>query len=129
MDRLTREIMWRPLFALFGLSLVLAGGGCVPSDIQNPEQRAAIGALGGATIGAAIGAAFAINPPVGAAVGAGIGGVSGAVIGATTAEPEPSYAPIEPPSIAAVPGFYDNWPPGYHPPPIGGSAPPVPRRG
>lgn len=114
--------------AVLSLALAVSTAACVPSDLQDPERRAAIGGLGGATLGAGIGAAFAINPPLGAAIGAGVGGVAGAVIGATTAEPAPSYEPIEIPSVAVLPGFYDSWPPGYHPPPAGSLTPPPPAR-
>src|SRR5437763_726769 len=73
---------------------------CVPSDVQDPYERAVIGAALGAGLGGGLGAAFAINPGIGVAVGAETGAALGAVAGVITAEPAPSYAPIPPADTA-----------------------------
>jgi hypothetical protein len=41
-----------------------------------------------------------------------------------TSAPPPTYAPIPVPTEAVIPGFYDNWPPGYHLPPTNTEAQP-----
>jgi len=41
-----------------------------------------------------------------------------------TSAPPPTYDPIPAPSEAVIPGFYDNWPPGYHLPPTNTEAQP-----
>ena len=117
------------IMALGGaLAMVLAGCAEVTGfDEQDPAQRTAAGAALGATLGAATGAMFAINPGLGALIGTGAGAVAGAAIAVATAEPPPSYAPIEP-GPPAVPGFYDHWPPGYTGPPAGTETPPPPNR-
>lgn len=127
--------------ALIGVGLSLAG--CVGStnegftglatqlgvDPQDAAGRAVEGAVLGATLGAAVGAIFAINPGLGATWGTEAGGALGAAVGIATAEPLPSYKPIPIPAAAAIPEFYDTWPPGYDTPPTGTRAPPPPRRG
>ena len=127
--------------ALIGVGLSLAG--CVGAsnqgfvnlseqlgvDPQDAAGRAVEGAVLGATLGAGVGAAFAINPGLGAIWGTEIGGALGAAVGIATAEPLPIYKPISVPAAAAIPEFYDTWPPGYGTPPTGTRAPPPPRRG
>lgn len=125
--------------ALVGLAgaLAAASGGCVPVyysgnveiirvDPEDAAERAAIGALVGAALGTGLGATFAINPAIGAVVGIEAGSAIGAGIGAITAQPLPSYAPVVVPAEAMIPGFYDAWPPGDHPPPIPAATPPPP---
>lgn len=116
------------LAVVIGGALALATTSCVPADVQDPVQRTALGAALGATLGSAIGATVAINPGAGAAFGAGIGGISGAVIGGITAEPAPSYEPIEVPTATVIPSFYDTWAPGYHSPAPVTQTPPPPAR-
>jgi hypothetical protein len=117
-------------FAEIGVvALALAAGlsACAPYtatpyvtavDPEIATERAATGALLGAALGSGIGATFAINPPVGAIAGAEIGSGVGAALGVMTSPPPPTYAPIAVPAEAVIPGFYDNWPPGYHSPPL-----------
>jgi len=97
-------------------------------DPEDAAERAVIGAALGSALGTGIGATAAINPGVGWAVGAKVGATAGAIIGAATAQPIPDYAPIPPEAAAAIPGFYDTWPPGYRPLPPAAQAPP-PRPG
>jgi hypothetical protein len=80
--------------------------------------------LVGSAIGTGIGATFAISPPVGAVAGAEVGAPIGAAIGVMTSAPPPTYKPIPVPTQAVIPGFYDNWPPGYHLPPTNTEARP-----
>jgi len=121
--------------ALIGLAAALAGcgelNGTGPLDFSvsrvdpvDAGERAIVGAAAGTALGTGIGATFAINPGVGAVVGAESGAAIGAAIGAATAQPLPAYAPIAIPTAAVIPGFYDTWPPGYHPPPIDSQTPP-----
>ena len=123
------------------IALVAALSGCVeiygPAPLEiglsrvDPEdagERVIVGAALGTALGTGIGASFAINPAIGAVVGAESGAAIGAAIGAATAQPLPEYAPIAIPTAAITPGFYDSWPPGYHPPPIASQTPP-PRPG
>lgn len=124
--------------ALVGLAATLAGlgGGCVPVysgpveivrvDAEDVAERALIGSVLGAALGTGLGSTVAITPAVGAVVGVQAGAAIGAAIGAMTAQPLPSYAPIAVPATAAIPGFYDTWPPGPHPPPIAAGTPPPP---
>src|SRR6266478_3983725 len=109
--------------ALIGLAAALSGCvevyGPAPLDIGlsrvdpvDAGERAIVGAALGTALGTGIGATFAINP----------------AIGAVTAQPLPDYAPIAIPTAAIIPGFYDTWPPGFHPPPIASQTPP-PRPG
>ena len=125
--------------ALIGLAAALSGcvevyGPALPGielsrvDPVDAGERAIVGAALGAALGTGIGATFAINPAVGAVVGAESGAAIGAAIGAVTAQPLPDYAPIAIPTAAIIPGFYDTWPPGFHPPPIASQTPP-PRPG
>lgn len=95
-------------------------------DLEDAKDRAVTGTLVGGTLGTGIGAAFAIDPGVGALYGAATGAALGAAIGVMTAQPIPDYAPIAIPREAVIPGFYDTWPPGYHPPPIEAETPPPP---
>jgi|SRR5580658_6103910 hypothetical protein len=122
--------------ALVGLGLSLSG--CVGVDNQgfnsvavqlgvDPQDaagRAVEGAVLGATLGAAMGSIFAINPGLGAVIGTEVGGGLGAAVGIATAEPLPSYTPIPIPTAAVIPSYYDAWPPGFVPPPVGFMAPP-----
>ena len=113
------------------LAVVLSGSlsACVPSDVQDRYQRAVVGAALGTALGTGLGATFAINPGIGAVVGAEAGAALGAAAGVLTAEPVPTYEPIPVPA-AAIPGFYDTWPPGYEGPALGTEAPrPPPRAG
>jgi hypothetical protein len=86
-------------------------------DPVDASERAAAGMVLGAALGTGIGASFAINPAAGAIIGVESGAAIGAAIGAATAAPVPEYAPIAVPAEAVIPGFYDNWPPGYYRPP------------
>jgi hypothetical protein len=97
-------------------------------DPVDAAERALVGGALGAVLGTAIGATVSINPAIGAVVGAESGAAIGAAIGAATAQPLPDYAPIVVPPVAAIPGFYDAWPPGYHQPSIASQTPP-PRPG
>ncbi len=137
-DRTMRLMVVRA--ALVGLAAALSGcvaaGGPAPVGFQvsrvDPEDaadRALVGSVLGTALGTGLGAAFAINPGIGAVVGAETGATLGAVAGAMTAQPLPGYAPIAVPTAAVIPGFYDTWPPGFHPPPIGSQTPPPPRPG
>ena len=121
-------MMRRIAFGVSAAALMAAVSACVPSDVQDPYQRAVVGAALGAALGTGVGATFAINPGVGSVVGAETGAALGAVAGAITAEPPPSYGSIPPGDAAFIPGFYDTWPPGYHPPPIGSETPRPPPR-
>jgi hypothetical protein len=124
--------------ALVGLAgaVAAAAGGCVPVysgtveivrvDPEDAAERAAIGALLGAALGTGFGASVALNPALGAVIGIEAGAGIGAAIGAITAQPLPSYAPVVVPAEALIPGFYDAWPPGNHPPPIPAATPPPP---
>ena len=124
--------------ALIGLAAALSG--CVEITFPSPilevsrvdpvdaGERAIVGAALGTALGTGIGASFAINPAIGAVVGAESGAAIGAAIGAATAQPLPDYAPIAIPTAATIPGFYDTWPPGSHPPPSASQTPP-PRPG
>src|SRR5437773_9083914 len=113
--------------ALVGFATVLSG--CVEIglsrvDPQEAAERALIGAALGTALGTGLGASFSINPAIGAVVGAEAGAALGAAVGVATAQPLPEYAPIALPTAAIIPGFYDTWPPGYHPPPIASQTPP-----
>ena len=123
--------------ALCGLAATLCG--CVATygagsdriavarvDPQEAAERAVIGAAAGTALGTGLGATFAINPAIGAVVGAETGATLGAAIGVLTAQPLPSYGPVVVPVEAAVPQFYDTWPPGDHPPPVASGTPPPP---
>ncbi|MGH7093588.1 MAG: hypothetical protein ACREFB_08655 [Stellaceae bacterium] len=107
-----------------GLSLTLAACAGNMIDPHDAARRAAAGAVWGAALGTAVGATFAINPGIGAPIGAMTGATLGAASGLMTAQPAVTYAPIRTPSAAVVPGFYDSWAPGSHPPPVGVSTPP-----
>jgi len=123
-----REEMRRIAFVVSAAALTVLVSACVPSDVQNPSQRALVGAALGTALGTGIGATFAINPGIGAVVGAETGATLGAVAGVITTESPPIYRPIPPAEAALVPGFYDTWPPGYHPPPVGSETPRPPPR-
>ena len=125
--------------ALIGLAAALSGCvevyGPAPPGIElsrvdpvDAGERAIVGAALGTALGTGIGAAFSTNPAIGAVVGAESGATIGAAIGAATAQPLPDYAPIAIPTAAIIPGIYDTWPPGSHPPPIAAQTPP-PRPG
>ena len=95
-------------------------------DPQEAGERAIIGAALGTALGTGLGASFSINPAIGVVFGSKAGAELGALAGIMTAQPLPDYAPIPVPAAAVIPGFYDTWPPGYHPPPIGSQVPPPP---
>jgi hypothetical protein len=95
-------------------------------DPADAEDRAVIGTALGATLGTGLGATFAIDPGVGALFGAVSGAALGAAVGVITAQPIPDYATIAVPREAVIPGFYDTWPPGYHPPAVESQTPPPP---
>ena len=121
--------MQRSITGAAVMAIMLALSGCVDYDVADPVRRAELGGAFGATAGAALGAAFAINPGLGALIGAAGGAALGAAAGYASAEPLPSYAPIALPGAAAIPGFYDSWPPGFVAPPPGSQTPPPPRSG
>src|SRR5205085_7403173 len=107
--------MRRIAFGVSAAMLVLTVAACVPSDVEDPYQRAVVGAALGTALGTGLGASFAINPGIGAVVGAETGATLGAIAGVITTQPPPSYTQIPPGEAAFIPGFYDTWPPGYHP--------------
>src|SRR5207248_11448663 len=96
-------------------------------DPEEAAERAVAGAAIGAALGTSIGAIVAINPAAGALIGTEVGAPLGAAIGYASTPPLPDYRPIAVPASAAIPGFYDTWPPGYHPPPVGSNTSPPPR--
>src|SRR4051794_35894141 len=112
-------MMRRIAFGILAAALVATVSACIPSDVQDPYRRAIVGAALGSALGAGVGTAFAINPGLGSIIGAETGATLGAVAGVITSEPPPTYAPITPPEAFVLPGFYDTWPPGDHPPPLG----------
>lgn len=124
--------------ALIGVAVALAAieSGCVPVysgpvevvrvDPEDVAERTMIGGVAGAALGTGFGSTFAITPAVGAVVGVQAGTAIGAAIGAMTAQPLPRYDPVAVPTDAALPGFYDTWPPGSHSPPIAAGSPPPP---
>ena len=95
-------------------------------DREQAAERTVDGAAIGAALGASLGAIFAINPGAGALIGTEIGAPIGAAVAYATTPPLPDYKPIAVPVSAVIPGFYDRWPPGQHPPPVGSSVPPPP---
>ena len=95
-------------------------------DTEQAAERTVEGAAIGAALGASLGAIVAINPAAGALIGTEIGAPLGAAVGYATTPPIPDYKPIVVPASAVIPEFYDRWPPGYHPPPLGSSLPPPP---
>jgi len=110
--------------AIVAMTAVVAAAlsGCAPYvqrtvDPEQATERAATGAVLGAAIGTGVGVVAAINPAVGATIGVRTGAVVGAAIGVMTTPPIPEYKPIPIPVEAVIPGFYDNWPPGYFRPP------------
>jgi hypothetical protein len=107
--------------------LALAGmlSACALVDPEQAAPRVAAGTVLGATLGAGLGATVAIALPVGAAIGAATGAALGAATGLATTPPAPSYAPITPSAAPLIPGYYDNWPPGWHLPPGNPAAPPA----
>ncbi len=117
--------------AAIGLATVLSG--CVAGSGVDPDDaagRAAGGSVVGATLGTGFGAVLAITPAVGAPIGAAAGAAIGVAVGIATAQPAVTYDPITPPDATVIPGFYDNWAPGSHSPPVGSSSPPpLPRSG
>ena len=107
--------------ATLAITAVVATGlsGCAPYAID-PEQaseRALTGAVLGAALGTGIGAITAIDPALGVVIGVKSGAAAGAAIGVMTTPPIPEYQPIPIPASAVIPGFYDDWPPGYYRPP------------
>ena len=108
------------LAALVGSTLALSGAtyqGVFRNALADPY-------LLGVAAGAGLGATLAISPAVGAIVGVEAGAGIGATIGVLTAQPLPSYTAVAVPN--GLPGFYDTWPPGDHPPPVTAGAPPPP---
>jgi hypothetical protein len=110
--------------AIVGMTAVVAAAlsGCAPYaqtsvDPEQATERAATGAVLGAAIGTGVGVVAAINPAAGAVIGVESGAAVGAAIGVMTTPPVPAYKPIPVPTEAVIPGFYDNWPPGYFRPP------------
>ena len=95
-------------------------------DMEQAAERTIAGAAIGAALGASVGAMVAINPGVGALIGTEVGAPIGAAVAYATTPPLPDYKPIVVPASAVIPGFYDRWPPGQHPPPVGTSVPPPP---
>jgi Glycine zipper len=95
-------------------------------DMEQAAERTIEGAAIGAALGASVGAMVAINPAVGALIGTEVGAPIGAAVAYATTPPLPDYRPIVVPAGAVIPGFYDRWPPGQHPPPVGSSVPPPP---
>jgi hypothetical protein len=108
------------------VAAALAGllAACVSVDPEDAAERTIAGGALGATLGAGLGATVAINPLLGSGLGAKAGAEIGAAIGAASTPPAPSYKAIAVPAQAVVPGFYDNWPPGYHLPPLNPEAQP-----
>jgi hypothetical protein len=98
-----------------------AGGGVDPEDAA---RGMALGGVWGSALGTAVGVSFAINPAIGAAMGAATGAGLGVASGLMSAQRAVSYETITPPSEAVMPGFYDGWAPGSHPPSLGVMAPP-----
>jgi hypothetical protein len=103
------------------IALAAALSACAPEfhqvDPVDASERAAAGAVLGGALGTGIGATFAINPAIGAVIGIESGAAIGAAIGVATAAPVPEYEPLAVPAQAVIPGFYDNWPPGFYRPP------------
>ncbi len=123
--------------ALIGFAAAVSG--CVPIygpnapgpqvarvDPQEAADRALVGSVLGTALGTGIGATFAINPGIGAVVGAETGATLGAAVGVLTAQPLPAYKAIPVSKTAVIPGFYDTWPPGFHPPAAASETPPPP---
>ncbi len=110
---------------LVSLSACIGPAGPDPNDAIH---KMAAGALWGGALGTGIGATFAINPAIGAAMGAATGAGLGVASGLLSAQQAVYYAPITPPTAPVMPGFYDAWAPGSHPPPLDAMAPP-PRAG
>lgn len=100
--------------------------GLIRADPEEIAERAVIGGLLGGMLGAGIGAIVSPNPAIGAMIGGPAGAVLGSAVGIATARPLPGYAPIAVPAVPPIPGFYDNWPPGFHSPPTGTQVPPPP---
>ena len=110
--------------AIVAMTAVVAAAlsGCAPyaqtsGDPEQATERALTGAVLGAAIGTGVGVVAAINPAAGAVIGVESGAAVGAAIGVMTTPPIPAYKPIPVPTEAVIPGFYDNWPPGYFRPP------------
>jgi len=95
-------------------------------DPAQAAERTVEGAAIGAALGASLGAIVAINPGAGALIGTAAGAPIGAAVAYATTPPLPDYKPIAVPASAVIPGFYDRWPPGQHPPPVGTLVPPPP---
>lgn len=95
-------------------------------DPEEMAERAVIGGLVGGMLGASVGAIASFNPAFGAMIGGPAGAVLGSAVGIATTPPMPGYAPIAAPARPVIPGFYDNWPPGFYSPPIGIQVPPPP---
>lgn len=106
---------------LWGMMAVAAAlSGCYGPHLVDPQdayERSVAGATLGTALGTGLGATFAINPAIGAVFGAKAGAEIGAIAGVITAAPIPAYHPVAVPAQAVIPGFYDDWPPGYHKPP------------
>ncbi len=123
--------MRRARTGALALGVVVSLAACTGAPGPDPNdamQKMAAGAVWGAGLGAGLGAAFAINPGIGAPMGAATGAAVGVLAGLLSAQQAVYYEPITPPTAAVIPGFYDSWAPGSHPPPLGAVAPP-PRAG
>ena len=107
-----------------GLTVGLAACANNGVDPGDAVASAARGAVWGAALGTGIGATFAINPGIGATMGAAAGAFVGVASGIIWAQPAVTYEAIVPPTERVIPGFYDGWAPGSHPPPLGAMAPP-----
>jgi hypothetical protein len=109
-----------PVTGMMAIALMAVVSACAspPVDPEVAAERAVTGAALGATLGAGLGATAAINPLLGASIGAYSGAAIGGAIGIITSPPSPTYQPIAVPAQTVIPGFYDDWPPGYLPPPL-----------
>ncbi|HEX3881916.1 MAG TPA: hypothetical protein VHW66_04610 [Stellaceae bacterium] len=120
--------MRRARTGALALGLVLSLAACTEAgpgpDPTDAAQKMAAGAIWGAALGSALGATFAINPGIGAPMGAMTGATVGALAGLMSAQQAVYYRPIALPAAPVMPGFYDAWAPGTHPPPLGAMAPP-----
>lgn len=123
--------MRRARVGALALGMVACLSACAEFPGPDPDDamhKMAAGAVWGTAMGASLGAAFAINPGIGASMGAATGATLGTLAGLLSAQQAIYYAPITPPTAAVIPGFYDAWAPGSHPPPLNAMAPP-PRAG